>query len=140
MSKARNQSKRPRVPSLSELEKRYARFRRSRSRGSRVPLDLRDATLAVLEAGATGGELQRRCGVSWGQLESWKASRGADEADEADERSVRVLSVVDGEAAQEGPGTDRRGRGPGTEDGVLELRLGAWSVTVRQAFSVDTEG
>lgn len=118
------------LTSLPELEARFARFRRTHERGARVPQDLREAALASLEGGVSAGQLRRGCGVSWAQLESWKASRSAARPGEGQDPAVRVLSIVDDDG-------DAPSRGAGA--GALELRFGPWSVTVRQQAGLGRE-
>ena len=109
---------------LAELAGRFTRFRQEHRRGTRVPLELRTATLAVLQSGVRQGELCRACGVSWTQVMTWKAG-GRESAKPAGGAApdVRVFSVVDEPAAGHAPVV--------STDQTLELRLGPWSVSVR---------
>jgi hypothetical protein len=117
---------------LADLKERFARFRAKHRRGTRVPGELRAATLAALRKGVTSGELYRSCGVSWGQLEAWKAGRKSSRTrarkGDAAPADVRVFSVVDAEPE---PAERPALTNPLNED--LELRLGRWSVRVRLA-------
>jgi hypothetical protein len=115
---------------LADLEARFALFRAEHPRGTRVPSDLRAATLAALRRGITPGALHRSCGVSWSQLEAWKSGRGSErtkvDARDEPQTDVRVFSVVDAEPV------DRLAPGAGEVE-ELVLRLGHWSVRVRLA-------
>jgi hypothetical protein len=113
---------------VADLKERFARFRAGHTRGTRVPGELRAATLAALRKGVTPGELYRSCGVSWGQLEAWKAgrksSRTRGKKGDGAPADVRVFSVVD--AVQRPAAVEPL-------DEEFELRLGRWSVRVRLA-------
>lgn len=115
---------------LAALAERYSRFRQEHPRGARIPVELRTATLAALDAGVSTGELYKSCGVSWSQVVTWQGrSSSASQAamDEDGPTDVRVFSVVDAPAVD-------GGEAKATADGEaeLELRLGPWSVTVRR--------
>ena len=115
---------------LADLEARFARFRAEHARGTRVPLELREAALAAVRAGVAAGAIYRTCGVSWSQLETWRAvQQGAIRRRSRTRRAtppdVRVFSVVDAKRAD-----------PAATDSTeqeLELRLGRWSLRVRLA-------
>ncbi len=117
---------------LADLKERFARFRAKHRRGTRVPGELRAATLAALGKDVSSGELYRSCGVSWGQLEAWKAgcksSGTRAKKRNAEPAEVRVFSVVDAEPEP----VERPGLVNPLDEG-LELRLGLWSVRVRLA-------
>jgi len=117
---------------LSELKESFARFRAKHRRGTRVPGELRAATLAAVRKGVSSGELYRSCGVSWGQLEVWKAGRESSRTRakrrDAEPADVRVFSVVDTE-----PAPLQRPALVSPLDEEFELRLGRWSVRVRLA-------
>ena len=117
---------------LGELESRFAQFRRAQPRGARVPEELRAAVLAALGQGVKPGELQRACGVTRSQLMTWQArGAGAQGASgSAGPTRVRVFSVVDKPQVE----LPRPPESP--EEGVLELRLGSWTVSVRLAGPV----
>jgi len=110
---------------LEALGRRFELFRQEHPRGARVPDALRAATLAVLDLGVAPGELRRTCGVSQGQIMTWRAHGrpGPRKTRSAEPGDVRVFSVVDEPA------------GPGpvvlAVDDELELRLGAWCIRVR---------
>jgi hypothetical protein len=111
---------------LDKLEKRFAQFRAEHPRGTRVPVELREATLAALRAGTAPGDLYRTCGISWGQLEAWKSGHKPDRRRRNREEEVRVFSVVDAEPVVRQAPVD-------SDVQDLELRLGRWSVRVRLA-------
>lgn len=117
---------------LAELAGRFARFRREHRRGTRVPLELRAATLAALRRGVRQGELCRACGISWTQVMTWKAGGGGSAKPPGGAATdVRVFSVVDDET-EPVPGLAPRATASAAGPG-LELRLGPWSVSVRLA-------
>jgi hypothetical protein len=105
---------------LAELGVRFARFRREHPGGARIPDDLREAALSLLREVAPA-DLYRTCGISFGQVMAWKVAkaRGAESPD------ARVFSVVDEKPV---PRLEPKDTEP-----ALELRLGPWSVSVRQA-------
>ena len=107
---------------LADLSDRFARFRGEQGPGARVPEDLRAAVLDALDRGFAPADVYRACRVSWGQVAAWKASRvaAAPSAAEPEVAAVRVFGVVDEPLPE------------ATRDG-LELRVGAWSVTIRLA-------
>jgi hypothetical protein len=121
---------------LTELERRFAEFRRDHPRGARVPVDLKEATLAVLAKGIAPGAISRTCGVSWSQLMAWKGARRSAPTRRASRRAkstpdVRVFSVVDEPVD--------RGAPAASADHALELRFGPWSVSVRLTDPSRTE-
>jgi len=121
---------------LAELARRFARFREEHPRGTRVPDDLRTATLAAVNSGIAPGDLQRSCGVTSTQLRAWKAGTRAAAAvpTRSSEPDVRVFSVVDEPAGQRDlMPTDSTAH-------ELELRLGPWSLRVRLAPHADPRG
>jgi hypothetical protein len=113
---------------LADVEARFARFRAENARGTRVPSELREAALAALRAGVVAGALYRTCGISWSQLETWKAAQPSSLRGRRRTRGaageVRVFSVVD-EKPTKGAGAS------GQAEQDLELQLGRWSVRVR---------
>jgi hypothetical protein len=105
---------------LSELEARFARFRKEHRRGTRIPIELRKAVLAAVRQ-VPPDDIYRACGVSFRQVMTWKGAR----AQRAAEPDVRVFTVVDEEAvAFPEPEVSAFASG-------LELRFGPWSVSVR---------
>ena len=121
---------------LAELEHRFAEFRRDHPRGARVPEDLKEAALTMLAKGVTPGAISRTCGVSWSQLMAWKGTRRSARAGRARRRAksmpdVRVFSVVEDPVDRGAPAM--------SVDSTLELRLGAWSVSVRLTDLTRTE-
>jgi hypothetical protein len=115
-------------PMVAELARRFALFREQHPRGTRVPAELRAAVLSALARGAASGEVERACGVSWGQVRAWEARDGRGPVrTPVDGPEVRVFSVVD-----EAPAGHALPVASTTEHG-LELRVGPWSVSVRLA-------
>jgi hypothetical protein len=113
---------------LADVEARFGRFRAEHAPGTRVPRELREAAVAALRAGVAAGALYRTCGISWSQLETWKAAQPIAIRTRRRTRraaDVRVFSVVDAKPDQ---GAAAK---PAEQD--LELRLGRWSVRVRLA-------
>ena len=122
---------------LSELEVQFGQFRAEHPPRTRIPAELRAAAVAASRRGIGAGELHRRCGISWSQLEAWKSGpqpgskslrkKAGPRAPES--RDVRVFSVVDADpVAQPMAGAPRV-----TAEGGLELRLGRWSIRVQLA-------
>lgn len=101
---------------LRRVERRFARFRSEGSGGRRIPPALRQEVVAAVEQGVTRGSLERTCGVSWGQVERWRAERGR--PPRVEEHKVRAFAVVDVPA-------------PEPQPRELSLRMGPWHVTVR---------
>ena len=98
----------------------FAAFRRANGSGRRVPLGLRRQFVAALDAGVSAGVLGKACGVSWSQTRYWRsAARAAAPVTAA----PQVLSVVDRQAA---PASS------GMLAGDLELRVGAWRISVQR--------
>jgi len=130
---SRSRSRTPRAPArarparvyasrqLDALVQRFAAFRRQHGRGARVPRDLRDATLSVLEHGAPPRDVYRACGLSWGQVAAWRSRRPELPPAPAEPPDVRVFTLT------EDPPD------PGAHGAELELRLGRWSICVRLA-------
>ncbi|HVR19999.1 MAG TPA: hypothetical protein VMS65_09885 [Polyangiaceae bacterium] len=111
---------------LADLEVRFARFRAEHARGTTVPPELREAAVAAVRAGVAAGALYRACGISWKQLETWKAGqqssiRARTRRRRTERADMRVFSVVDEEP------TDRAR----SAEQDLELRFGRWSLRVR---------
>ena len=103
----------PDVP--AELTRQFARYRRDRRRGSRVPAELRAAVLRALDQGVERESLQRALSLSAQQVEAWQ--EGA--AGRADRGGVaRIFEVTDAPARGE----------PGS---TLELRVGDLSIVIR---------
>jgi hypothetical protein len=112
---------------LAEVARRFAQFRSRRSRGARVPDELRAAALAALERGVRPAELERYCGVRWSQLVAWRVGRRAAPVGPRAKKvpEVRAFAVIDEEATSRPPPVSR----PAEEE--LELKLGPWSLTLR---------
>lgn len=115
----------PRSPSdvvtskrVEQLAAAFAAFRRAHGAGRRIPLGLRRQFLAALDAGVVAGALGKACGVSWKQARCWRLTAHADTRSPA---APQVLSVVDRQAPPSS----------GTLAGDLELRVGAWRISVQ---------
>jgi hypothetical protein len=122
---------------LTDLEERFAQFRREHARGVRVPDDLRSAALVAHVKGVSAGAIQRTCGVSWSQLMAWKGARRSARAERVSRGAkstpeVRIFSVVD-------EPVDRGTPAVSTNNNELELRLGPWTVSVRLTDRLRTE-
>lgn len=110
---------------LAQLAKRFANFRASHARLTRVPENLRGAVLDAADRGVSGHAIRRACGVSISQIASWQDSRARCSASPAQAPAhrdgVRVFPVEEAQSAQ-----------PQAEE-TLTLQLGAWSVSIRLA-------
>ena len=112
---------------LAELERRFAEFRALNAPGTRVPEELRAAVLGALNAGLRVCALRGSCGLSYGQVARWKGGRPRVKSNRWGESAkVRAFSVV------EDPLTSRSTPEVPREE-ALELRVGAWAVSVRLA-------
>jgi hypothetical protein len=103
---------------LERLAAAFAAFRRGKEPGRWIPLGLRTQVVAALDAGVSASAIQRSCGVSWSQVTRWRlAAQAGDEVAAA----PRVLSVV-----------DRGAPASWSPDGGVELRVGAWRISVNR--------
>ena len=102
-----------------QLAAAFAAFRGVHGRGQRIPVGLRRQFLAALDAGVPAGALGKACGVSWSQARYWRSAAVAG----GPVAAPQVLSVVDRPAAP------ARSSAP---DGDLELRVGAWRISVER--------
>jgi hypothetical protein len=108
---------------LVEIGRRFARFREEHRPGARIPDELREAALAVLGKAAPA-EVFRACKISFGQVVAWKQAQ----ARASETKDARVFSVVNEEPVPRlAPTATVSAAAP-----ALELRLGPWSVSVRQ--------
>lgn len=112
---------------VKELEERFAAYRRNSRRFTRVPGELRAAVMAALRQGVRPSRLRRVCGVSARQVELWRLAAGASSS-ESEIQRARVFSVID---AAPPPARPPQATLSGSD--ALELRLGPWSISVRQA-------
>jgi hypothetical protein len=113
--------------SLEYVARQFAGFRRSNPTQTKIPDPLRAAAVAAMRQGVTRSELRRTCGISSGQLDQWQRSRGATaEPTTGAPPPARVFSVDDDEL-ERNPETVGA-----TGEQQLELRLGGWSISVRQ--------
>jgi hypothetical protein len=103
---------------LAPLTAAFAAFRRVSKPGRRIPLGLRMQVVAALDAGVPASAIQKSCGVSWGQATRWRlaAHPGGEVA-----AAPQVLSVV-----------DRGAPVSSSSDGGVELRVGAWRISVNR--------
>jgi hypothetical protein len=117
-SKPQTLSKASRAKRLGPLAAAFAAFRRVKGPGRRIPWGLRMQVVAALDAGASLSAIQKTCGVSWSQATCWRlAAHAGAEVGEA----PQVLSVV-----------DRGGPVSSSSDGGVELRVGAWRISVNR--------
>ena len=105
---------------VEQVAAAFAAFRGVHGRGQRIPVGLRRQFLAALDAGVPAGAIGKACGVSWSQTRYWRLAAGAGGPGPA---APQVLAVVDRPA---GPA---RSSAP---DGDLELRVGAWRISVER--------
>ena len=103
---------------LVRLAAAFAAFHRVNEPGRRIPLGLRRQVVAALDAGVSASAIQKSCGVSWSQATRWRlaAHAGAEVA-----AAPRVLSVV-----------DRGAPVSSSADGGVEVRVGAWRISVNR--------
>ena len=115
-SKPHTLSKTGRAKRVAPLAAAFAAFRRVSRPGRRIPLGLRMQVVAALDAGVSLSAIQKTCGVSWGQATRWRlaAHAGGEVA-----AAPQVLSVV-----------DRGAPVSSSSDGGVELRVGAWRISV----------
>ncbi len=118
---------------LVELGRRFARFRSVHRRGARYPDELREGALRLLGEVAPE-DLYRTCGISFRQVMAWKAAGrlGPGKSLEASPAEVRVFSVVEKEPVVR-LAPEPAGHAGHSAEAALELRVGAWSVSVRLA-------
>ena len=111
---------------VAELSKRFVAFHRENPRNSRIPRHLRAAVVDAMLRGVTATRLRHTCGLSTTQLARWRAGVARQPAGSGRQGArARVFSVVD-EAVPRSPLLFAA-----PPEHQLELRLGAWSVSVR---------
>ena len=103
-----------------QLAAAFTAFRHAHRPGRRIPLGLRRQFLAALDAGAPASAIGKACGVSWSQSRYWRSAARAGSTVTA---APQVLSVVDRQAAP---------ASTSSPDGDLELRVGAWRISVQR--------
>ncbi|MCK5805790.1 MAG: hypothetical protein KAI66_23365 [Lentisphaeria bacterium] len=114
---------------IAGLRRDFARFRRTHSPRTRIPDGLRQATLEVLDSGIEENEVRRVCGVTSDQVAQWRKHPQAREPERPLQRQeLRVFPVVDDFAAARHGGEPA----PQKQDLELELRLGDWTLCIRQ--------
>lgn len=103
---------------IDRLRNSFVTFRREHKPGTRIPDSLRNGVFAAIAAGASAAEVRRACDVTASQLAQWRAwKKGSRQPGKGTrQEEPQFFPVVDsGQFGQE-----------------LELRLGGWSVCVRQ--------
>lgn len=113
---------------LERLRRRFADFRRKHPAQTRVPEELRAAVLAAMRQGVTQTEVQRACKLTSRQLGMWQRSQGIGLVGRKRkaQQKAKIFSVTEDisrEAAQARSESTRA---------QLELRVGDWSVSIRQ--------
>jgi hypothetical protein len=106
---------------IVQLAAAFAAFRRGHGRGQRIPMGLRRQFLAALDAGVPAGALGKACGVSWSQTRYWRSGLAGGPVTPV--AAPQVLSVVDHPAAP---------RSLSSAEGELELRVGAWRISLQR--------
>jgi hypothetical protein len=100
---------------LENLAAAFAAFRRVNKPGCWIPSGLRSQVVAALNAGMSASAIARACKVSRAQLNYWRAAADA-------VPQPRVLSVVD----DSGPAHS-------SSETSIELRVGAWRISLNRA-------
>lgn len=117
---------------LAELQRRFAAFREGHPSGTRIPDALRGLALAAIDSGTSEAEVRRVSGVTSDQVAQWRMGR----AQKRRAFDPGHEGVLDGSVAPlVFPVVDSGGLGMGQTSGVsgdLELRLGGWSICIRQ--------
>ena len=117
---------------VEHLRRSFVRFRREHPSRTRIPDTLRKAALRAIENGASEADVRRACGVTSDQLAQWRRHRqegrgrqrsGGQQSPVVAEPEPRIFSVIDDEGVA-------GNNAEGLPD--LELRLGGWSVCIRQ--------
>jgi transposase-like protein len=113
---------------VESLRQRFTRFRRTHKPRTRYPQALRLAVLEALHRGVAEPELRRACRLTAAQLAAWRRSAEM----EAQQRPLvsppaRVFPVVDELRSDV---SDERAIQPASQP--VELRIGGWSVCIRQ--------
>ena len=98
---------------LAQLAAAFVAFRRVNKPGCWIPIGLRNQVVAALNAGVSTSAIERACKVSRARLNYWRAAAEA-------MPQPRVLSVVDGS-------------GPAPSETGIELRVGAWCISLSRA-------
>lgn len=114
---------------LTDLARSFGKFRRENPPGTRIPDALRAGALMALEGGVAASELRQRCGITGGQLQSWRRTgpRGVGARDPQRVAQARVLSVVDDALPRSASKTEQTEQG-GTVP--LSLTVGGWSIRI----------
>lgn len=115
---------------VEQLRRSFVRFRREHPSGTRIPDSLRKAALTAIDSGASEAEVRRACSVTSDQLGQWRncqQRRGGSGGQQLPvvDPDPRIFAVVDDEGLV--------GVGGGPENPRdLEVRLGGWSICIRQ--------
>jgi hypothetical protein len=113
--------------SLEDLKRRFAKFHGKHPPQTQIPVALRRAVLAAMDQGVTRTQVRRTCGVSSSQIDQWQQSHaGLLRRRAPGAQDARVFAVEDDIPNQ---GAEPADRNP---EHHLELRLGGWSISVRQ--------
>ena len=113
---------------VEQLRRSFAKFRREHRARTRIPDSLRDAAVAAVKSGATELEVRRACNISWGQLTQWQQNHKIRARTyEVVKPKPRVFPIVD-----EVPRMNVAPAVTGCVKQNLELRVGGWSVCIRQ--------
>ncbi len=116
------------APSIKQLERRFAKFRRDHPSQTRVPGSLRAAVLAAVRQGMTPAQLRRFCGLSPNQLEYWQKNEIESQTSvEVAVQAPQIFSVVEEEPMPTAEPAEL------TQEQQLELRLNGWSICIRRA-------
>lgn len=108
--------RRPVDPRVRTLAVRFEEFRKTHPRRTKIPEELREGALAAMAQGVPAAAIRSACGVAKSQLEYWQRQDKTAAPPKEQQEAAEIFSVIE-------PDTRR-------ED-CLELRLGAWSVTIR---------
>lgn len=111
---------------LDQVAKRFASFRRTNPRLTKIPDRLRAEAVDAWRAGVSQADLRRHCGVTAAQLAQWRQRSGRQPTPtDVALPDGRVFPVVDDQTGLVGQVP------PGDEQRPLEIRLGGWSISVR---------
>lgn len=114
---------------LTDLARSFGKFRRENPPGTRIPDALRAGALVALEEGVPASELRQRCGITSGQVQSWRRAgpRRGGARHQQGVAQARVFSVVD-DAPQRWASETEQPEQPGTVP--LSLTVGGWSIRI----------
>jgi|WetSurMetagenome_2_1015567.scaffolds.fasta_scaffold1082026_1 hypothetical protein len=116
---------------LEHLRRSFTKFRRAHRPQTRIPQALRDEALGALRCGAAEVDVRRACRITTEQLQWWRRrTRWGATSRGLNEQAVRVFPVVDEE--REAVASVANEHAAGHEAQQLELRMGGWSICIRQ--------